>query len=61
MDLVLVHPEAFPVLHRDTRRALVRHRFPYGLYFQLHGETVVVVACLHAKRHPRRLRSRLGG
>lgn len=59
MDLVLVHPEAFPVLHRGARRALVRQRFPYGLYFRVEGEVVVLVACLHAKRHPRRWRSRL--
>jgi hypothetical protein len=29
-DRVLQHPEAFPVLHRDTRRALIPQRFPYG-------------------------------
>ena len=61
MDLVQAHPEAFPILHRETRRALCRRRFPYALFFRLHGETVVVVACMHAKRHPRRLRSRLDG
>ena len=27
-DRVLERPEAFPVLHRDTRRALIPHRFP---------------------------------
>jgi plasmid stabilization system protein ParE len=61
MDLVLVHPEAFPVLHRGTRRALVQKRFPYGLYFRVDGEIVLLVACMHAKRHPRRWRSRLDG
>jgi plasmid stabilization system protein ParE len=61
MDLVLVHPEAFPVLHRDARRALVQRRFPYGLYFRIDGDVLILVACLHAKRHPRRWRSRLDG
>jgi plasmid stabilization system protein ParE len=61
MDLVLVHPEAFPVLHRETRRVLVQRRFPYGLYFRVDGDVVLLVACMHAKRHPRRLRSRLDG
>ncbi len=60
MDLVLTQPEAFPVLHRDTRRALVPRRFPYALFFRFYGETVVVVACMHAKRRPARWRSRLG-
>ena len=61
MDLVLVHPEAFPVLRRGARRALVQRRFPYGLYFRVEGDVVLLVACLHAKRHPRRWRSRLDG
>ena len=61
MDLVLLQPEAFPVLHRNTRRALVRRRFPYALFFRIDGELIVLVACMHAKRHPRRWRSRLDG
>ena len=28
---ILEHPEAYPVLHRATRRALIPQRFPYGL------------------------------
>jgi plasmid stabilization system protein ParE len=61
MDLLLVHPEAFPVLHRGARRVLVQRRFPYGLYFRIDGDVLILVACLHAKRHPRRWRSRLDG
>jgi plasmid stabilization system protein ParE len=44
-------PLSFPVIHRDTRRALV-HRFPYGLFFRLVDEIVVVVACYHLRRKP---------
>ena len=61
MDLVLIHPEAFPVLHRGARRALVQRRFPYALFFRTDGDLIVLVACMHAKRHPRRWRSRLDG
>lgn len=57
-DRVLEHPEACPVLHRDTRRALIPERFPYGLFYRIYGDTVVVVACMHAKRDPRRWRRR---
>ncbi|MGH7311657.1 MAG: type II toxin-antitoxin system RelE/ParE family toxin [Candidatus Rokuibacteriota bacterium] len=57
-DRVLEHPEAFPALHRDTRRALIPQRFPYGLFFRIHGETIVVVACMHAKRGPRQWQRR---
>jgi plasmid stabilization system protein ParE len=58
MDLVLVHPEGFPIIHRDTRRVLLRNRFPYGLFYRTQGSTIIVVACMHAKRSPRRWRSR---
>ena len=43
-DRMLEHPEAFPVLHRDTRRALIPRRFPYGLFYRVYGDTIVVVA-----------------
>ena len=55
---VIEQPEACPVLHRGTRRALIPQRFPYGLFYRVHGDTIVVVACMHARRDPRRWRRR---
>lgn len=43
---VLEAPEAFPILHRQTHRALV-HRFPYGLFFRMVDGLVVFVSCTH--------------
>ncbi len=51
VQAVLERPEAFPVLHRQTRRALVR-RFPYALFFRVVGERMVFVACFHVRRNP---------
>jgi plasmid stabilization system protein ParE len=51
------HPEAHAVLHRDTHRVLLP-RFLYGLYYRVLNQNIVVVACMHAKRHPRTWRSR---
>ena len=56
-DSIAAHPAIYPVIHRDTRRALVR-RFPYGIFYRVYGEVVVVVACMHARRDPKRWRSR---
>jgi plasmid stabilization system protein ParE len=50
-------PRAFPVVHRDLRRAALR-RYPYSLFFRIVGSQVVVVACAHAKRSPKSWRSR---
>jgi plasmid stabilization system protein ParE len=49
--LVLERPVAYPVVVRQTRRALV-HRFPYGLFYRVLGGTVVFVACFHTSRNP---------
>lgn len=51
------HPEACAVIHRNTRRVLLP-KFPYGLYYRVRDQELVVVACLHGKRHPRTWRSR---
>ncbi len=32
IDRVVAQPEAFAVINRATRRALVPQRFPYGLF-----------------------------
>jgi plasmid stabilization system protein ParE len=57
-DQIVDHPEAFPVLHRNTRRALIPRRFPYGVFYRSDGDTIIIVACMHAKRDPRRWQSR---
>jgi plasmid stabilization system protein ParE len=48
---VLEIPRAYPVIRRETRRALV-HRFPYGLFYRVIDETIVIVACFHTSRDP---------
>lgn len=45
-------PFAFRVLKRETRRYLLA-RFPYQLLFTVRDGSIVVVACLHARRSPR--------
>lgn len=57
LERVAESPEMYPVVHRDTRRALLK-RFPYGVFYRVVGKQVVVVACFHAKRDPRRWRER---
>lgn len=57
VESIEAHPEAYAILHRQTRRVLLP-RFPYGLYYRVLGQNIVVVACLHGKRHPRLWRSR---
>lgn len=57
MQSVVANPQQFPVVHRRTHRALFR-RFPYGLYYRIVDDQIVVLACMHARRDPRRWQSR---
>jgi plasmid stabilization system protein ParE len=50
-------PALYQVVHRNTRRALLR-RFPYGVFYRVYPEVIVVVAVMHGRRDPRRWRSR---
>jgi len=36
IDAVAQHPLRYPVIRRNTRRALLR-RFPYAVYFRVYG------------------------
>lgn len=56
-QLLAEHPLTYPVVHRDTRRALLK-RFPFGIYFRAERSQVVVIAIAHASRHPRHWRDR---
>jgi plasmid stabilization system protein ParE len=51
VDRILEAPGQYPVIHRHTRRALVR-RFPYSLLYRVEAQHVLIVACFHAKRDP---------
>jgi plasmid stabilization system protein ParE len=53
---IVEHPLAYPRAHRDTRRAVLS-RFPYAVYYRVHGEDIVVQA-VHGRQHPSRWRRR---
>ena len=51
-------PDAFPIVHRDLRRALLR-RFPYAIYYRRFApDQLEILACLHNRRSPRVWRRR---
>jgi plasmid stabilization system protein ParE len=53
IDGIAEQPLRYPVIRRNTRRALLR-RFPYAIYYRIYGDLIVVVACMHGRRNPRR-------
>lgn len=48
----------FPTVEPGIRRGLVR-RFPYGVYFAIEDEMIVVLAILHLHREPDAWKRRL--
>lgn len=44
-------PHRFPVVFREVRRAILR-RFPFGVFFVVDAETVIVLAVPHLRRNP---------
>ncbi|MBI2817113.1 MAG: type II toxin-antitoxin system RelE/ParE family toxin [Acidobacteria bacterium] len=57
IDEIVRKPLTYPVIHRDTRRALL-HRFPYAVFYRVYDEAVIVVGCMHGRRDPMRWKSR---
>lgn len=45
------NPNQYPLVYRDVRRALL-HKFPYGIFYFVFDETIVVQACFHTSRNP---------
>jgi plasmid stabilization system protein ParE len=46
------NPAAYPAVRGPVRRHLLR-RFPYGVFFVEYPSEIVVLAIVHARRHPR--------
>jgi plasmid stabilization system protein ParE len=53
--LVAQYPEACADLGEGVRRMLV-NRFPYGIWYAVEGDTIVVFAIAHLHRKPPRYR-----
>ena len=54
---VLIRPESFPRVHGEMRRAIV-HRFPYGVFFRIGADAIVVLGIIHGHRDPESWRQR---
>ena len=51
------NPEMYPLVHRNIRRLLIR-RFPYGIYYIILQDIIIIVAVFHGYRDPRQWKSR---
>ena len=51
------NPEVYPLVYKRLRRGLIR-RFPYGVFYVVEGNRIVIVGVFHARRDPKRWESR---
>ena len=51
-------PYHYQIIEERARR-VVLHRFPYGVFFEIHDVDVVILACLHTSRDPVAWRERI--
>jgi len=51
------NPRTYPRVHGEVRRAVAR-RFPFGVFYVMESDAVVVIAVLHASRDPVRWKER---
>ena len=55
---IIQYPEAWPLISKRTRRCRSK-RFPYGIIYQIRGETLLIIAVSHLRREPQTWRTRI--
>lgn len=52
------NPLQYQTVFEQARRVILR-RFPYSVFYEVHGSEVVVLACLHEARDPEEWQERV--
>ena len=58
LDRVAENPFMPGFLHREARRAIV-HRFPYGVFYRVEGDRIIVFCVIHLHRDPATWKKRM--
>ena len=56
--LIRSHPEMFPIVFKNHRRALLA-RFPFTIFYRVSSRTLTIYAVFHCAKNPFRLMKRL--
>ncbi len=52
------HPSIYKKVYNDIRRAVTR-RFPFGIFYIIKNDNVIILAVLHARRDPTNWKNRI--
>ena len=52
------HPEWFPKIRGEVRRAVILRRFPFVIHFLIEAKQIVVLSVFHTSREPGKVKYR---
>lgn len=52
IDTLQQNPEAFPKVYKELRRILIK-KFPFGIFYSIEKERIILFAVFHVSRNPR--------
>jgi len=52
------NPETYPLIYKNVRRCLVR-RFPFGIFYIIVADKIIVMSVFHTKRKPKKWQDRV--
>jgi plasmid stabilization system protein ParE len=58
IEEISIYPEAWPIVDEDVRRYLVK-RFPFGIYYGIERNRIMIYAVMHMSRDPKYWTSRI--
>ena len=57
LSAIVATPEAYPIVYRNLRRAVIR-QFPFAIFYDVGESEIAVFAVYHSRRDPENLMSR---
>lgn len=58
IDEILAYPKAWRIVEDDVRRYLIK-RFPFGIYYCIEGDRIMIYAVMHMSRDPNYWKNRI--
>jgi plasmid stabilization system protein ParE len=58
VERIAERPKMLAVVRGATRKALL-HTYPYGIYYQIREDAILIFACIHGSRSAKTWRRRL--